>query len=237
MTGWTAEGIVVGAKDYGEKSALVYIFTDTHGLSAGILCNGQAGQNRSLIQIGNRVNADWNARLAEHLGMWKLELIQQILSFTVSNQKKLMTLEVSSQLLYQLLPERHPYEALYESFLLFLDSLRRDDFLEEYIRFELAFLKEMGFGLDLSHCAVTSTQEGLTHVSPKTGRSVCAEVAFPYEDRLLKLPPFLKENVATTPQDLKDALILTGYFLHKHFKTAKLEPILEQREKLIDLII
>jgi DNA repair protein RecO (recombination protein O) len=37
------------------------------------------------------------------------------------------------------------------------------------IRFELALLKELGFGLDLVECASTGSRDGLVYVSPKSG--------------------------------------------------------------------
>ncbi len=37
------------------------------------------------------------------------------------------------------------------------------------VRFELAVLTELGFGLDLSACAATGGNDRLAYVSPRTG--------------------------------------------------------------------
>ena len=90
---------------------------------------------------------------------------------------------------------------------------------------EMALLKELGFGLSLSQCAVTGARENLTHISPKTGRAVCTQVAEPYKDRLFPIPDFLRHidessylDLATTSLDqIHQALSLTSYFLFLHF--------------------
>src|SRR5262249_60934009 len=60
-----------------------------------------------------------------------------------------------------------------------------------YVRFEAGLLADLGFGLDLSKCAVTGSADDLVWVSPRTGRAVSAGAGAPYKDRLLALPPFL----------------------------------------------
>ena len=43
-----------------------------------------------------------------------------------------------------------------------------------FVRFEAGLLEDLGFGLDLSRCAVTGTMDDLVWVSPRTGRAVSA---------------------------------------------------------------
>ena len=89
----------------------------------------------------------------------------------------------------------------------------------------LTLLAELGFGLDLSACAVTGQTTDLTHVSPKTGRAVSREPAKPYCDRLLRLPQFLISGAEAGPGDIADAFRLTGHFLHMHvWEPRQVEP-------------
>lgn len=230
------QGIIVGIKNHGEKNTLLFIFTKEKGLCAGILRGGQSLKKKVFIQIGTWVNTVWKARLEEHLGEWQVEPLSQILPFILESQPKLLCLEVLSQLLWHLLPQHHPYERLYQSFLCFQESLKTENFMEYYIRFEVDFLKEMGFGLDLSRCAVTNAFNNLTHVSPKTGRAVCATVAAPYADRLLVLPPFLHKDAQINMSDVQSGFKLTGYFLKRHFMQPKLDMVFQNREKLLEVL-
>jgi DNA repair protein RecO (recombination protein O) len=88
------------------------------------------------------------------------------------------------------------------------------------IRFELAMLTELGFGLDLSTCVATGTTTELIYVSPKSGGAVSRQAGEPWRDRLLRLPPFLREadeeQSGWSDQDLLDGFELTGRFLLRH---------------------
>src|SRR5690606_8555349 len=88
------------------------------------------------------------------------------------------------------------------------------------IRFELAMLSELGFGLDLSACAATGATGDLIYVSPKSGGAVSRQAGEPWRDRLLPLPPFRRvthdEQDGWSEQDLLDGFELTGRFLLRH---------------------
>jgi DNA repair protein RecO (recombination protein O) len=92
----------------------------------------------------------------------------------------------------------------------------------------------MGYGLDVSRCAVTGTAENLTHISPVTGRAVCATEAEPYKDRLLPLPAHWKNTAPATAVDIMAAAAVTGHFLAQHFyQPPKLLPV--QRGQLLSV--
>src|SRR5882672_5053070 len=122
--------------------------------------------------------------------------------------------------LVRLLPERDPHEDIYEMFERTLDDF--DDVggaAAHLIRFELAMLAELGFGLDLENCAATGETTDLIYVSPKSGGAVSRAAGEPWRDRLMRLPPFLREGEQLngwSEQDLQDGFQLTGRFLLRH---------------------
>src|SRR3984885_1202236 len=84
-------------------------------------------------------------------------------------------------------------------------------------QFELIFLAELGFGLDLSSCAATGAKDDLIYVSPRSGRAVSRAAGEAYRDKLMRLPDFLRGEGASAPaNDLADAFALTGFFLDRH---------------------
>jgi DNA repair protein RecO (recombination protein O) len=89
---------------------------------------------------------------------------------------------------------------------------------ELFVRFELAVLNDLGFGLDLTECAATGTRADLAYVSPKSGRAVSRGAGEPWADKMLVLPAFLsvQENHAADFESLTAAFRLTGFFLHRH---------------------
>ena len=79
----------------------------------------------------------------------------------------------------------------------------------------IAILERNRVWLELSYCAVSGSSENLSHVSPKTGRAVCYEVAGPWKDKLLKLPKFLSLSNDLSDISISEALeglALSGYF-------------------------
>src|ERR1700743_2750158 len=193
---WTDEGIVLGVRRHGESSAIVELLTRGHGRHLGLVRGGASSRMRPLLQPGNSVTAVWRARLDEHLGMYALE----------GTRLRAATMLASSHAVYgvthlaavtRLLPERDPHEDIYEMLEHALDDF--DDAggsAVHVIRFELAMLGELGFGLDLENSAATGEPADLVYVSPKSGGAVSRAAGEPWRDRLLRLPPFLRQDEA-----------------------------------------
>ena len=120
--------------------------------------------------------------------------------------------------LARLLPERDPHPSLYEVTLFVLGFL--DDptvWPALYVRWELALLDELGFGLDLTACAATGRNDRLIYVSPKSGRAVSRAAGAAWHDRLLALPGFLAEGRSeTSARELAAGFALTEFFLARH---------------------
>ena len=71
------------------------------------------------------------------------------------------------------LPEREPHPGAFAAFEALLSALAHESVWPAVlVRFEAGLLDELGFGLDLSRCAVTGGVDDLVYVSPKTGRAV-----------------------------------------------------------------
>src|SRR3546814_16198896 len=87
--------------------------------------------------------------------------------------------------------ERDLHTACYEGLLALVEALEGGHWAEVYVRWELALLAELGFGLDLSGCAAGGDNDQLAYVSPRSGRAVSLSAGAPYREKLLALPGFL----------------------------------------------
>ncbi|MCH8240742.1 MAG: DNA repair protein RecO, partial [Proteobacteria bacterium] len=72
---WSDEGIVLSARPHGETSAIAELLTSAHGRHLGLVRGGRSRRLRPVLQPGNLVQANWRARLSEHLGGYTLELV------------------------------------------------------------------------------------------------------------------------------------------------------------------
>ena len=95
----------------------------------------------------------------------------------------------------------------------------------------------MGYGMDLSACAVRGVNEDLAFVSPRTGRAVSREGAGEWVDRLLPLPPVLAGKGDAGNDQILIALKTTGFFIEKRLLVGLGDkPVPAARQRLIDAI-
>lgn len=215
---WIDDAIIVAVRSHGEASNLVSLFTREHGRHAGLVRVGSKGATRGVLQVGNRVTARWRARLAEHLGTLTCELTDAIAARNMHDSKRLACLVSACAVVETALPERERHFRVFDGLTALLAVLHADvRWGSAYAKWEIGVLSELGFGLDLSRCAVTGEEDQLHFVSPRTGRAVSEAAAGIYRNRLLGLPSFLLTHGATgTKEEVAQALALTGYFLEHH---------------------
>jgi DNA repair protein RecO (recombination protein O) len=232
---WIDDGIVLSARKHGEAAAIVTLLTRSHGRHAGMVRGGAGSRARGLYQPGNLLRASWRARLSEHLGNYSCELMRSHAAAVLDDPLPLLALSAACAMVDAALPEREPHATLFESLSALVGGLGREGWAARYVRWELSFLAELGFGLDLSCCAATGVSDGLAFVSPKSGRAVSAGAGAPYADRLLALPAFLLAESGEPParRDLAAGLKLTGFFLASHVFTPERRSLPAARERLL----
>ncbi len=217
---WRDQGILLSTRRHGESSAIIDVFTEDHGRHVGVVRGGASRKTAPLLQPGAQLDLVWRARLEDHIGTYQVEPLRSRAAAALSDRLALSGLNAVTALLSFCLPEREAHRALYRRSEMLLDLLDQPDLWPlAYLRWELGLLEEMGFGLDLSACAVTGTVEGLIYVSPRSGRAVSKAGAGDWADRLLPLPPCLRGEGDAEDEELAVAFGVTGFFL-----TEKLAP-------------
>ncbi len=221
---WRDEGIVIGVRRHGETDVVLELLTKEHGRHLGLVRGGRSQKLRPVMQPGNAVEAVWRARLEEHLGEYRVEATAMRAARLIDDPAALYGLSHLAWLV-RLLPERDPHPALHETLGVVLDALGDVRIAAPLVvRFELAILSELGFGLDLDECAATGARTDLVWVSPKSGRAVSAAAGEPWRDRLFPLPAFLRDEgrgVLPTAEEVVAGFRLTGHFLERHVTDAR----------------
>ncbi|ODT75870.1 MAG: DNA repair protein RecO [Pelagibacterium sp. SCN 64-44] len=230
---WTGEALLIGVRRHGESSLIAEAMVAGRGRCLGLVRHGRSAKLAATLQPGNTIQLTWRARLEDHLGTFTVELLHARAAELIADRKRLYLSQLVCEHLH-LLPERDPHDRLLA---MALDLIDRDPDAAGLARFELALLDELGFGLDLASCAATGVTEDLTHVSPRSGRAVSRAAAEPYKDRLLRLPSFLAARGNASPDDLRDALRLTGHFLDMHLWSARRIDPPATREPLLRLLL
>ncbi|HUF86430.1 MAG TPA: DNA repair protein RecO [Thermohalobaculum sp.] len=211
---WREEAILLAVRPHGESGAIVEVLTRGHGRHAGLVYGGQGTRLASVLQPGAQLEVAWRARLAEHLGHFRVEPLRSRAGI-MGDRAALAGLNAVGALAVAFLPEREPNPALYDETLALADALaaRAWDWPAAYARWEVSLLAALGFGLDLARCAATGATEDLVFVSPRSGRAVSRRAGSAWADRLLPLPGFLVGHGTPGIAAVREALRTTGHFL------------------------
>lgn len=227
---WTEEALILGCRKHGETSVILEVMTRERGRCLGLVRGGRSRRLQPTLQAGNQVRATWRARLEEHLGVFSVDPISLRAANLMETSIGVNGIQTIASHL-RLLPERDPHQGLVDAAEIFIENLPDPTLTAALlVRFELALLDELGFGLDLSECAATGARENLVYVSPKSGRAVSREAGAPYHDKMLVLPSFLKsESPSLDHDEVAGAFALTGFFLSRHiYEPRKTKPPLSR---------
>ena len=216
MEEWSDQGIVLSARAHGEGGAVLSVLTEQHGRHHGYVHGARSSRLRGMTEPGTVMDITWKARTSDQLGTISFEDGVNHAAHLLSEPLKLSALLAASALCDQALPEREVHPGLFHGMKALIHNLQMDIWGAAYVLWELAFLKELGFGLDLSRCVAKGDNNNLTHVSPKSGCAVSAAEAEPYKDKLLVLPGFLIGRGFGAEEDIEvlQGLKLTGHFLN-----------------------
>jgi DNA repair protein RecO (recombination protein O) len=238
---WSDDGIILGGRRFGEGGLILDVLTRANGRRSGLVYGGNSRKRRAQFEAGNSVSLSWSGRLENQLGRFDVaEASRERTAYVLDDPKALAAISAVTAILRASLDEGDVVgSAMFEATEMLLEQVEaREIWPALYVRWELGLLAALGFGLDLDECAITGGNDGLTHVSPRTGRAVRGSEAEDYVSRLLRLPGFLISSAApVTPEDVADGLKLTGYFLEARVFHAMNRAMPLERERLVKRLI
>lgn len=228
---WQGEASVMRTRRHGEHAVILTVLSRDAGLVSGVVPGGASPRRAAMLQPGNRVSLRWRARLEDQLGSFSVEPARAR-SGILCQGDALAGVNAVTALLTFALPEHDPHPRLADATEALLDLMDQGaPWSDSYLRWEMRLLAELGFGLDLSRCAVTGSRDGLAYVSPRSGRAVSAQAAGTWAPKLLPLPAVLGGR---GNGGVSDALALTGFFLQSRLAEAHAgKPLPAARARLV----
>lgn len=238
---WRDQALILGGRRFGDSGLILDVLTATKGRRSGLVYGGASRKNRAHFEPGNAVELSWSGRLEEQLGRFVVaEVVTSRAGRYLDRPEALAAINTITALLRGAIDEGDAAgSALFAPTTILLDALESWPVWPAlYARWELGLLSALGFGLDLDACALSGANDGLTHVSPMTGRAVRGSEAEDYVDRLFPLPAFLIDPRAMAmAEDIQHALLLTGYFLEQRLFAAVHRPLPTVRAQLVPKLI
>ncbi|WP_158746120.1 DNA repair protein RecO [Acidisphaera sp. L21] len=234
---WEAPAIVLDARPYGEGDALATVLTEEFGAHRGLARGGASRSKAGIWQPGNLLEVRWVARLSDQLGSFTAELVHPGAALAMDDALALSVLSSACAVAEGALTEREPHPLVFAGLLALITRLPVGPaVLADLVRWEMALLAELGYGLDLTQCVLSGETDGLIWVSPRTGRAVSDAAAGPWKERLLPLPAFLRPGANDAVADAAQwaqGLAMTGHFLGRDAFGTQHRPLPAARDRLV----
>lgn len=235
---FSGEGYIIKLRNQGEKSLIATLVCPEHGKIVGFINGAHSKRGLGIYQLGNYISFNAYARVAENmLSLKGVELVEAHTADFMLNTDKIEALSSLCRLLDVCVAENDNLGRFYKVVKDFFKHINDDNWLVYYSYFEYYLLDFLGVGLDISECAVTGKTEGLSYVSPKTGRAVCEEIGAPYKDKLYAYPQYIVDkNYRPKRAEVANLLAMTGGFLTKNFLAGHNLQLPEKRANLLNIV-
>jgi len=144
---WDDTGYLLSKTKYNENSLIVEIYTKNHGKIPGIIFGGTSKKIKNYLQIGNKLHVNFNSKSDTKIGYFKIEIEEALVPFYFDDHQKLSCISSAISLIKLLSAESQKNQSIY----LLIDDLffllKNDNWIKNYIFWELELLKIVGYDL------------------------------------------------------------------------------------------
>ena len=151
---WDDTGYLLSNNKYNENSSIAEFFTEKHGKCSGIIFGATSKKVKSYLQIGNKLHINYNYKNENKLGYFKVEIMTAHTPLYFDNYKKLSCITSGMSLIKLFTAEAQENYKIYYLIDEFFNILNHQEWIKEYIFWELKLLKLIGYDLELSKIAV-----------------------------------------------------------------------------------
>ena len=148
---WDDVGFLLSKNRYNENSLIAEIFTRDHGKVSGIIFGGTSKRIKNYLQIGNNLYVNFNSKSENRIGYFKIEIQQALSPYYFDDHKKLSCISSAMNLVKILTAELQRNQTIYELLINFYTLLRKDDWIKNYIYWELELFKILGYDIEFKN--------------------------------------------------------------------------------------
>ena len=148
---WDDYGYLVGKSKYNENSLISEIYTENHGKVSGIIFGGTSKKIKNYLQLGNKVFVNFNSKSENKIGYFKVEIEEALSPKYFDNRQKLSCIISAMHLIKSLTAELQKNKSIYQLIGDFYILLNKEDWVKNYIFWELELFKLLGFDLELKN--------------------------------------------------------------------------------------
>ena len=148
---WDDEGFLISKNKYSENSLIVEIFTKNYGKVSGIIFGGTSRKIKNYLQLGNQLHVNYSSKTENKIGNFKIELIKAYAPIFFDNYRKLLCIFSAFQLIKILTAESQKNIKIYGLIENFYILLKKENWIRNYIFWELELFKIIGYDLELKN--------------------------------------------------------------------------------------
>ena len=146
---WDDDAYLISKNRYNENSIIAEVFTENHGKISGIIFGGTSKKIKNYLQIGNKIHANYNTKSPSRIGYFKIEILKALTPLYFDENQKLSCISSAMNLIKLLTAEAQSNKKIFFLIDSFFDLLTSNNWIQEYIFWELELLKLLGYDLEL----------------------------------------------------------------------------------------
>lgn len=147
---WDDKGFLLSKFKYSENSVIADFFTTEHGKSSGIIFGASSKRIKGYLQIGNKFQLNYQSKNESKIGSFKVEIIKAETPLFFNDRSKLHCISSSMSMVKLLTAENQKNPEIFNLIEKFFMLIKKNNWLMEYIIWELELLKLSGYDLNLS---------------------------------------------------------------------------------------
>ena len=144
---WDDIGFLISKNRYNENSYISEVYSKSHGKVSGIIFGGTSKKLKNYLQIGNQIHINYNSKSENKIGYFKIEIEKAYSPIFFENQKKLLCIISAMNLIRILTAESQSNIKIYELIIDFYRLLREENWIKNYIYWEMELFKNLGYDL------------------------------------------------------------------------------------------
>tara|TARA_Y100000992_G_scaffold126237_1_gene82860 strand:+ start:786 stop:1466 length:681 start_codon:yes stop_codon:yes gene_type:complete len=147
---WDDVGFLLSKTRYNENSVIAEIFTKDHGKISGLIFGGTSKKIKNYLQIGNLLHVNFNVKSENRIGYFKIEILQAYAPKYFEDHQKLSCISSAMNLIKIFTAESQTNIRIYNLLEKYFSLISFDEWIKEYIFWELELLKILGYDLELN---------------------------------------------------------------------------------------
>ena len=148
---WDDQGFLLSKNRYNENSLIAEVYTKNHGRVSGIIFGGTSKRIKNYLQIGNLIHINFNSKIENRIGYFKIEIEKAFSPFFFDHQQKLLCISSAMNLIKILTAESQKNILIFELIKNFYDLLNQANWLKSYVLWELELFKLLGYDLEFEN--------------------------------------------------------------------------------------